>query len=345
MSCNRAIPKHHFCHLVFLQSSAHRAYCFPYDLWDGNVFFFLHTFVPAFSFFFITLFGQPMEEARKSKSRMTLDLNMGGGYGILWWMKSGFRYLLCVLAVFAVVVVGWVFIPYRSILAQEACSDAVFNDEHIKQYVTFATSDGEKLSGWFFNRGQESELVICYAGNSCNAGMFTDMARLDSTRSYLMLNYRGYGESSGRLKETNMVDDACEALRYFSRELQTERVTLLGFSLGTGVGIQVAARMPEVDKIVLAAPFDSMAAVTGVSGLKKWILKDHFYSIDYAPSVKCPVHILYSIEDTVVRPEQTHRLVAAFRVPVQVVKVTGSHTDVIALQENQKIIEQMFRVE
>lgn len=260
-------------------------------------------------------------------------------------MKSVFRYVLCVLVVLAVVAVGWVVVPYRSVLAQSSCSDAVFNDEHIEQYVTFATSDGEKLSGWFFNRGKGGELVICYAGNSCNAGMFTGIARMDSGRSYLMLNYRGYGGSSGRLKEANMVADACEALLHFSRELQTERVTLLGFSLGTGVAVQVAARMPEVDKIVLVAPFDSMAAVAGVSGLKKWILKDHFNSIEYAPSVKCSVHILSSTEDEVVRPVQTLRLAEAFTVPVQVVKVTGSHTDVIALPENWKIIDQMYCVE
>ena len=267
---------------------------------------------------------------------------MGGMCGILMGMKSVFRYVLCVLAVLAIVFVGWVVIPYRSILAQHSCSDAVFNDEHIEQYVSFATSDGEKLSGWFFNRGKGTELVICYAGNACNAGMFASLAQMDSARSYLMLNYRGYGGSSGRLKESNMVADACEALQYFSRELQTERVTLLGFSLGTGVAVQVAARMSEVDKIVLVAPFDSMMAVAGVSGLKKWILKDHFYSIEYAPSVECPVHILFSIEDTVVRPEQTQRLAAAFQVPVQAVKVTGSHSDVISLSENCKIIEQML---
>lgn len=266
----------------------------------------------------------------------------------MWYsagMKSVFQYVLCVLVVLAVVAVGWVVVPYRSVLAQSSCSDAVFNDEHIEQYVTFATSDGEKLTGWFFNRGKGSELVICYAGNSCNAGMFTGIARMDSGRSYLMLNYRGYGGSSGRLKEANMVADACEALLHFSRELQTEQVTLLGFSLGTGVAIQVAARMPEVDKMVLAAPFDSMVAVTGVSGLKKWILEDHFYSTEYAPSVKCPVHIIFSMEDMVVRPEQTLRLAATFKVPVQAVKVSGSHTDVIAMPENRKIIEQMLRDE
>ena len=233
----------------------------------------------------------------------------------------------------------WLFVPYRSILAQKSGGkDSEVNKVYCAQYVKFQTSDGETLTGWFFNRGKGSQLVICYPGNSCNAGMFVNYAEQDTKRSYLMLNYRGYGESTGRLKESNMVSDACEALQYFSSSLQADNITLFGFSLGTGVAVQVASRMPNVDKLVLAAPFDSMAAICGISNIEKIILKDHFDSVRHAHLVNCPVYVQYSLGDTVVRPENTRKLIDSFRCNVTERIVKGTHENVVSLPLNQKYI-------
>lgn len=233
----------------------------------------------------------------------------------------------------------WIFIPYRSIIAQSSStSDDVYNRQFAENYIVFKTQDGELLSGWFFRRGKGTELVVCIPGNYCNAGMFAAIAQNDNTRSYLMLNYRGYGNSTGRLKEANMVNDVREISRHYASEIQTDKIILLGFSLGTGVAIQAAARNSEIDKIILVAPFDSMIDMTNVSTIARLILKDHFNSIDYAPEVKCPVYVIYSEDDKVVFPERTRRLISQFSRPVVAKKGTGSHTDIISLPENVQYI-------
>ena len=224
----------------------------------------------------------------------------------------------------------WICIFPRSILAQKTnIQDYFYNQSYKDNYINFTTSDGEILSGWFFNRGKGSPLVVCFPGNSCNAGMFTSYAENDPKRSYLMLNYRGYGSSTGHLNEKNMVSDACEALAYYSRELKTIDVSLLGFSLGTGVAIQVCAHSPEVNRLILLAPFDSMAAICGVTSPKKYFYTDFFESISYAPTITCPVHVIYSKDDTVVRPENTHCLLKTFKCPLYIHIESGSHSDII----------------
>lgn len=251
----------------------------------------------------------------------------------------GKRILIIIIITGLVFFLCWLFIPHRSILAQQSGGrDEIVNQTFSEFYIKFKTSDDEILSGWFFNRGEGTPLVVCYSGNSCNASMFIPYAQQDMSRSYLMINYRGYGNSTGRLKEDNMVSDACEALKYYTAELGTHDVILLGFSLGTGVAVQVASRTPQVDKLVLAAPFDSMAAICGVTGIRKFFLKDHFNSVDYAPLIKCPVHVVYSLTDSVVRAENTQNLLKAFKCPLTVQKVHGEHSEVISNLYNMNLI-------
>lgn len=255
------------------------------------------------------------------------------------------KILACILFCVILVVSLWVLIPHRSTLAQKSgVPDDVYNKNYYKHYVCFQTSDHETLSGWFFYRGQDSDLVVCYPGNCCNAGMFTSFAEQDQSQSYLMLNYRGYGASTGRLNEENMVRDACEVIRYYRNKYKIKSVKLLGFSLGTGVAIQVAAQTPDIKKVVLAAPFSSMAETCNLSEIRKLIIRDHFNSLSYAPSVSAPIHIVYSEEDITVRPESTQKLIKEFPGAPIVQKLNGSHNDVINLPMNQKIILQALHI-
>ncbi len=78
--------------------------------------------------------------------------------------------------------------------------------------VEIKAADGVALRGWFFNRGQNSSLVVYYGGNAMNVGAFVEMAQSDTTRSYLLINYRGYGNSEGEPAEAALVQDACHCL-------------------------------------------------------------------------------------------------------------------------------------
>lgn len=259
-------------------------------------------------------------------------------------MKSGDKYfgkrVAVVFGLFVILstVIGCM-VSSRSILAQASTlRDSVYNDVSARHYVFFQTSDGAQLSGWFYDRGEGSELVVCYPGNACNAGMFIEYAEADVARSYLMLNYRGYGSSSSLLSEENMVQDAKEALLHFSGRIKAEKVTLLGFSLGTGVAVQVAASGAPVARLVLAAPFDSMAHICGISGVGRLLTKDHFDSVRFAPDVTCPVFVVYSREDSVVPPCNTGRLLSAFNIIPSVKVVNGTHGEVISHPDNRRLI-------
>lgn len=204
---------------------------------------------------------------------------------------------------------------------------------HPEQYVTLAAEDGTALRGWFFNRGQGSPLVALYNGNGQNVGEMLPYAAADTTRSYLLINYRGYGDSEGRPRERDMVQDARRNLAWARQQLggAPASVCLVGFSLGSGVATQVAAA-EKPDKLVLICPFDSVESVaTGIIPiLPRLLALDSWKSVDYAPRIHCPVTILRAAADGIVPPSHTDTLQAAFPSPPQVQSFPAGHNTIFA---------------
>ncbi len=212
--------------------------------------------------------------------------------------------------------------------------------------ASFTTADGTTLHGWLLNRGAEAPLVVAYGGNNMNVGDFAGLAELAEGSSLLLLNHRGYGESEGQPTEARVVDDARQALRHFRQQLgEPARVTLLGFSLGTGVATQVAAS-EKVDQLILACPFDSVLA-TGcqhVALLPRLIPMDHFRSDLAAPQVRCPVTIIMATQDTIVPNERTLSLIPCFRnTQVTLKRVPCGHNEVMIQAETQEILKPLLQ--
>jgi pimeloyl-ACP methyl ester carboxylesterase len=74
--------------------------------------------------------------------------------------------------------------------------------------------------------------------------------------SSLVFDYTGYGRSTGKISARQFEDDAVAAFRYIETLRPEEPVSVLGFSLGTGVAAAAIGRMPA-HRLVLCAGFPS----------------------------------------------------------------------------------------
>ena len=205
---------------------------------------------------------------------------------------------------------------------------------HTEQYVSFTMQDGTVLRGWLFNRGAEAPLVVMYGGNSINAGAFSDYADEDTARSYLLVNYRGFGGSGGQPTEKDIVADSCALLDQAREKLGNPRATtLVGFSIGTGVAMQVAAAKSP-DKLVLICPFDSLVNVACdfIPGIPNVAVIDKFVSTDYAPKITCEVAILRADADEIVLPPRTDALRESFGRPVTEKVFSATHNTIFSAE-------------
>lgn len=201
--------------------------------------------------------------------------------------------------------------------------------------IAIPAEDGTVLRGWFFNRGAATPLVVMYGGNAMNVGTFASLAASDPTRSYLLMNYRGYGNSAGEPSEKQLVADARYTIRYARNAMGNPEapLCLVGFSLGTGVATQLAATENPAG-LLLVCPFDSMTNVAChvVPFFPRIVPMDSWKSVNYAAQVRCPVTILRARYDQVVPAESTDALIKALPNPPVVRQFEADHNTIFSAQ-------------
>ncbi len=197
---------------------------------------------------------------------------------------------------------------------------------YMEHHVTIHAKDGTELNGWFFNRGADKPLVVGYHGKGVHIGWAISEAAQDSERSYLLINYRGYGWSQGIATEKDLISDARDCIAWCREHTGGfSSLIIAGCSLGTGIAVQVAAAEPT-DKLILIAPYDCIynAAVhlthhacpqiplSILKGFCKVSVGNILRSVDFAPQVTCPVTIFMARTDDTIPHESTWNLFHAF---------------------------------
>lgn len=191
------------------------------------------------------------------------------------------------------------------------------------------------LTGWFFKGdiGPGNPLVVYYGGNAEDVSL--NLADLEqfNTRSFLFMNYRGYGGSEGKPSERALLSDAVFVLDQVlaAEAIDPAHVVLMGRSLGTGVAVHVAAKR-KVGGVILVTPFDSLLNVARSHypifpvGL---LLKHRFDSADLAPGIATPALFLSASEDQVVPVRFAKKLEMVWGGPTTAVTIDGTDHNTI----------------
>jgi len=130
--------------------------------------------------------------------------------------------------------------------------------------VSFPTEDGETVTGWLGVPERPRGWLLWLHGNAGNVlHRWEDFSRfvVREEVAVLILDYRGYGRSTGRPDEGGLALDARAALDFLgARGVESERVFLLGRSLGGAVAVRLAEERP-VAGVVMESTFLSIRAM------------------------------------------------------------------------------------
>ena len=106
--------------------------------------------------------------------------------------------------------------------------------------VTFETSDGLKLKGWFLPGNKSNNTIIVMHGYPTNkADVLPFSMFLLKKFNVLLFDFRSFGESEGSYTTVGYkeVKDLDAAVKYLKTRKDTDNIGALGFSLGASVAI------------------------------------------------------------------------------------------------------------
>ncbi len=185
-------------------------------------------------------------------------------------------------------------VPFRQI-------DLAVTEEKNLSIVQFTVPDS-------IRRG----IVLYFHGNRENINRYAPFAKNFTRNNYevWMIDYPGYGKSTGKRKEKILYEDALTFYKMAMARVAADSIIIYGKSLGTGIAAQLAS-VRDCKKLILETPYYSMDALAKhyffiypVGSMTKYGIPTYQY-FDY---INAPITIFHGTRDRVIPYKQAKKL-------------------------------------
>jgi len=174
------------------------------------------------------------------------------------------------------------------------------------------TNEGEKINVITLNENKQK--AILYFGGNAEAVIYNanSFLQIFPEHTVYLVNYRGYGGSSGSPSEKGLYEDATYI--YDALIKRHSGISVIGRSLGSGIATYLASTR-DIDKLVLVTPFDSIQKVAQ----KRFpiypmsiLLKDKYDSRSNVKNIKARTLVLIAQNDEIIPLLNSQNLIKAF---------------------------------
>ncbi len=229
--------------------------------------------------------------------------------------------------------------------------DNTFQFEFQDQFeeLFLEAEDGAIINALHFKADQPKGVILYFHGN---AG---DLSRWGTITSYfvekhydvLVMDYRTYGKSTGKLSEKALYDDALMCYSHLLKTYSENDITIYGRSLGTGMATYIAS-VNDPKQLILETPYYSLVDVAK----KRFpilpvslLLKYRVPSFEFIQNVQCPITIFHGTDDSVVSIESGKKLFDSINNPQKTfIEIeAGRHNDLINYKEYHDTIELILK--
>jgi len=199
--------------------------------------------------------------------------------------------------------------------------------------VEIRTGDGETLQAWWVPAVDARGTVLFFHGNAGNISHRLDYLLMFHRLRFstLIVDYRGYGKSTGTPSEEGTYRDAEAAWDYLrdARQVKPQDAVIAGESLGGAVAAWLAARIGP--RAVLL--FSTFTSATDLGAEIYWFLPVRLISrvgydnLENLKRVRAPVFIAHSREDDVVPFAHGKKLFESANEPKAFLEMSGGHNE------------------
>ena len=226
--------------------------------------------------------------------------------------------------------------------------DYVYEFNHNFEEVFLDVNDSIHLNGLHFKTKTPKGAILYFHGNAGDIQRWGQLTTFFVDKGYdvIVMDYRGYGKSSGQRSEQVLYDDAERWYAYAKEYYDPSQLIIYGRSLGTTFATYVASKNPSRN-LVLETPFYSLVneAQSRFPILPvKRLLHYKFPTYSYINTVNVPITIFHGTEDEVVQYEHGKNLFDHITTPHKtfITIPNGGHNDLVNFKEYTALIDKVL---
>ncbi len=187
-----------------------------------------------------------------------------------------------------------------------------FEFQNAFEEVYLDIEDNQYLHGIHFPAENPKGAILYYHGNAGDVQRWGEITSFFVEKGYsvIVMDYRQYGKSGGKLSETALYEDSLKWYAFAKGKYPTTPLHIYGRSLGTTFATYVASKYPA-EQLILETPFYSIEneAKSRFPILPlKYLLKYKFPTYSFINEVKMPISFIHGTADDVVNIDHGKRL-------------------------------------
>lgn len=229
-------------------------------------------------------------------------------HGMKRMNKIGLAIFLMLLSL---VLLSYLFQNKLVFQSQQLPLDYTFELNQPYEQHFISTPDNHTLHAlWFKTAKPAKGLIIYFHGNANNLQRWGQYATDFTELGYevLMMDYRGYGKSSGTPDEKTLYEDAALIYNWAKENSTHHQVIIYGRSMGAAIATHLAAdKQPEL--LILETPFDELKGASILRYVFAIVpLHTKFATKEFIDDVKGKIIIFHGTDDWVVSLKSAERL-------------------------------------
>jgi fermentation-respiration switch protein FrsA (DUF1100 family) len=226
--------------------------------------------------------------------------------------------------------------------------DHSFRTDVPNEEVFLQTADNEQINGLFFP-GSSEKVILYFHGN---AGSLEGWQHVydqfqDLHLNVFMIDYRGYGKSTGSISEQGLNTDGRAAYDYLiTRGFGANDIIVYGRSLGSGIAVQLASTA-AVGALILEAPYVSMKKLAWEKMpllLPGFYIRYRFDNLKRINKIKAPLLVIHGEADSTIPYSHGKKLFDTFNGQKKMISIPGAgHNDLDTFAEFRSAIAAFLR--
>lgn len=207
------------------------------------------------------------------------------------------------------------------------------------QEYFFETANEGIINALHFHVDKPKGVLLYFHGNADNLHRWGKIASKFTQFKYdvLVMDYRGYGKSTGKRTEENMFTDAQFCYDFLKDKYSENKIIIYGRSLGGAFATKIASENSP-KKVILESTFYNLQDMANrlipntITNILSPIFPYHFLSNEYIKKIKAPLYHFHGTKDAVVPIKSGRKLFQVFEeyqpeTPKKFIEIIGGKHD------------------